>query len=196
MTGRERTTLRSVAPGSPMCATAAGHQGAVARRGHGRGEARHAGVGVDVGGGAVLPDDRVEELVGLRAARVSAGPTAVAQRRVTPSASREIPMVKRGMTRCPAMASTKGSAPSATAPDPRQPHRVVAGDGRQRRGGIVRRDQLRGAPADQGQPGAVEEHGGAAVELQRVGPVLERHGAGVEARPSRRAGAGGDHAAG
>ena len=30
---------------------------------------------------------------------VSAGPTAVAQRRVNPSASREIPMAKRGMTR-------------------------------------------------------------------------------------------------
>ena len=29
----------------------------------------------------------------------SAGPTAVAQRRVTPSASREVPMVKRGTTR-------------------------------------------------------------------------------------------------
>ena len=58
---------------------------------------------------------------------MSDGPTAVAQRRVTPSASREIPMVKRGMTSCPAMASTKGSVPSATAPDPGQ--RTVSSQG-------------------------------------------------------------------
>ena len=50
----------------------------------------------------------------------SAGPTAVAQRRVTPSASREIPMAKRGITRYPSMAPTKGSAPRATGPDPGQ----------------------------------------------------------------------------
>ena len=29
-------------------------------------------------------------------------------------------MVKRGMTSCPCMASSKGSAPMATAPDPRR----------------------------------------------------------------------------
>ena len=49
----------------------------------------------------------------------SAGPTAVAQRRVTPSASREVPMVKRGTTRWPPKASVNGSAPRATGPDPR-----------------------------------------------------------------------------
>ena len=51
---------------------------------------------------------------------VSEGPTAVAQRRETPSASREIPMAKRGITRYPDMAPSKGSAPSASGPDPGQ----------------------------------------------------------------------------
>ncbi len=58
---------------------------------------------------------------------MSAGPTAVAQRRATPSASREIPMEKRGITRCPAMAPSKGSAPSATTPEPG--HRTVSSHG-------------------------------------------------------------------
>ncbi len=46
---------------------------------------------------------------------------AVAQRRVTPPASLAIPMVKRGITRYPAMAPVKGSAPMATGPVPSPP---------------------------------------------------------------------------
>ncbi len=37
-----------------------------------------------------------------------------------------------------------------------------------------------GAPADQGEARAVEEHGGAAVELQRVGSVLQWDRPGVQ----------------
>ena len=51
---------------------------------------------------------------------VAAGPTAVTQRRGTPSSSRAMPMVKRGITSCPRPASVKGSAPSATGPEPRR----------------------------------------------------------------------------
>ncbi len=51
----------------------------------------------------------------------SAGPTAVAQRWVTPSASRDVPKVKRGTTRWPAKVWWNGSAPRATGPEPRSP---------------------------------------------------------------------------
>ena len=64
VTGRDRTTLRSVAPGSRMCATASATMCAVGRRGHGSGQIGDARVGGDVGRRAVLPDDGVEELVG------------------------------------------------------------------------------------------------------------------------------------
>ena len=57
---------------------------------------------------------------------------------------------------------------------------VVAGDGGQTFGGLGRLDQLRGAPTDQGEPGPVEEDGGAPVELEGVGSILQRHAAGVE----------------
>ena len=50
----------------------------------------------------------------------AAGPTAVTQRRGTPSSSRVMPMVKRGMTSSPCPAPVKGSAPRATGPEPRR----------------------------------------------------------------------------
>ncbi len=111
---------------------------------------------------------------------MSAGPTAVAQRRATPSASREMPMEKRGIDEVPRHGALEGERAEGHHARAGAPDRVVARDGRQCGGGLVRGDELCRAPADQRQAGAVEEHGRAAVELQRVGPVVERHAAGVE----------------
>ena len=65
---------------------------------------------------------------------------------------------------------------------------VIARDGCQSSGGVARFDELCRAPADQREPRAVEEHGRACVELQGVGPELERHAACVEARGGHVAG--------
>ncbi len=59
-------------------------------------------------------------------------------------------------------------------------HGVLGRDGGEHGVGLVGLHQAGGAPADQGQAGAVEEDGGAAVELQGVGPVGQRDRAGVE----------------
>ncbi len=66
-------------------------------------------------------------------------------------------------------------------------HGIVTGDGRQDALRLVRLHQQRGTPSDQGEPGAVEQNGGATVELERIGPVLEGDGAGVQAGVAHRA---------
>ena len=59
-------------------------------------------------------------------------------------------------------------------------HLVVARNGPKDRRGVAGRNEHRGAPTDQGEPGAVEKDGRAGVELQRVWPVVERDGPRVE----------------
>ena len=150
------------------------------------------GSAAHVGRRAVLPDHRVEELVGLGQRRVGrpdrGGPApgdavGVARDPHGEAGDHEVPghgVVERAARRAP-RARTRGSARRRRRgwpPGPRRPRRL---------------DELRRAPADQGEPGAVEEHGRAAVELQGVGPVLERHGARVERRRHGSAGPGGDH---
>ena len=145
-----------------------------------------------LGRGAVLPDDGVEELVGVGQRLVGrpdrGGPApgdAVGVAGDPHGEARDHEVPGHGV----------GEGERAERDDARAEaaDRVVARDGGERRRGVARLDQLGRAPADQGQAGPVEEHGGAAVELQGVGPVLERHGARVERRPSRRAPrAGGD----
>ncbi len=65
-------------------------------------------------------------------------------------------------------------------------HGVVTGDGGQDALRLVRLHQQRGTPADQREPGAVEQNRGAAVELERIGSVLEGDGAGVQAGVAHR----------
>ena len=179
-------------PGAPMAATASAHHGAVARRGHGGSPVsplmarRRAGAG---GRRAVLPDDRVEELVGVGQRRRRPGRPRWPSGGSTPSASRGDAHGEAGDDELAREGVGEGERPERHHARARAPHGVVTGDGGQgapppRRPGPAGR-----APADQGQPGAVEEHGGAAVELQGVGPVLERHGAGVQRARSRRRGA-------
>ena len=74
----------------------------------------------------------------------------------------------------------KGSAPSATTPEPGR--RTASSQGMAARTPAASSASTRsgGAPADQREPGPVEEHGRAAVELERIGPVLEGDGAGVQ----------------
>ena len=110
----------------------------------------------------------------------SRGPTAVAHRWVAPSGSRPMPMVKRGTMRWPSRADEEGEGAQGHDPRARTPHGVVAGDGRQERGGLPGLHQDGGAPAHQRESGPVEEDGRAAVELQGVGTVVQRHRAGVQ----------------
>ncbi len=75
------------------------------------------------------------------------------------------------------MAAVNGSAPSATTPDAGPPTWSSHGIARSAAAGLPGRDELGGAPADERQSGSVEEHGRAAIELECIGPVLERDGA-------------------
>ena len=111
----------------------------------------------------------------------SVGPTAVAQRWVAPSGSWAMPMVKRGTMRWPWRESRKGSAPSATTPVPGRCTASSQGMAARTPAASSASTNSGGTPADQGEPGAVEQNGGAAVELERIGPVLEGDGAGVQA---------------
>ena len=66
----------------------------------------------------------------------------------------------------------------------------MAGRTSWRAGGL---DKLGRAPPDQGQTRPVKEDGRAAVELERIGAVFERHGASVQVSADRFAGGAGRH---
>ena len=160
-----------------------GDHGRVARRVHGSAQVGHAhcrgrcrGLGRR---GAVLPDDGVEELVG------------VGQRHVgRPDRGGPAPRHPVGVARGPHGEArhddmaTEGVAERQRAegdgPRPQRGDLVVARDGGECGRRLAGGDEQGGAPPHQRQTGPVEEHRRAAVELQRVRPVLERNGAGVQ----------------
>ena len=146
-----------------------------------RAEAGHGHlVGSVVRTGPVLPDHGVEELVGVGQRRVAGpyrgGPTVHGAVGIGADAHGEA-----GHDQGTVEGVDEGQGAERHHARSGPLHQVVAVDGGQDPGGSRRRHQLCRAPADQGQSGAVEQHRRAAVELQGVGPVVERDGAGVQA---------------
>jgi len=170
-----------------------GHQLAVAGTREGRGESgdrhigRRTGVGRAIAGRAigrpaavaVLPDHRVEQLVGRGQGQVEGphgrGPSMCGPVGLAPDTHGEA-----GDDEVALEGGEEGEGAQGHDPRARTLHRVVAGDGREEGGGVPGLHQDGGAPPHQGEPGPVEEHGRAAVELQGVGTVVQRHRAGVQ----------------
>ena len=165
-----------------------GHHGGVALGGHGGGHAGdpgHAAFGGLRRGGAVLPDDGVEELVGVGQGEVGRPDRG----RPTPGHAVGVARGPHGEARhdeIPAERVGERERPQGDGSRPQGLHGVLARDGGQGGRRLGGGDEQRRAPAHQRQPGPVEEHGRAAIELQRVGPVLERDGAGVQRGARRR----------
>ena len=168
----------------------AGDDVAVVRGRHGaRQERRAGGAGrhgtglvAGLGRGAVLPDDGVEQVVRGRQRNVVGSD----RRRPPPRLPVGVDVDAHGEAgddELPGVHRLEGERAERQHATAGPSHLVVTGDGTEHGGRLAHADEARGAPPHQGEPGPVEEHGRAAVELQRVRPVVERDGAGVQPGP-------------
>ena len=165
----------------------AGDHVLVLRPGEVRRERRDGDVpaGGRLGPGAVLPYDGVEQLLGRRQGQVGradrGGPAMGGAVGLLGDAHGEA-----GDDEMALAGVEEGERPQRHHARARALHGVVTGDGGQDALRLVRLHQQRGTPSDQREPGAVEQNRGAAVELERIGPVLEGDGAGVQAGVAHR----------